>query len=98
MRPPGPLIGRPSALTTPCVTVKRSPKGLPMAMAIWPGTSARALPSGAADGGVQLAPVREGHGDPPPRLVGLPHDVLVGEDISMAVDDYTGAFALGFRR
>ena len=44
---------RPTALTMPAVTVDSKPRGLPMAIAIWPGRTVLELPS-LADGKVSL--------------------------------------------
>ena len=48
MRPVRDCSERPSAETTPAVTVASKPSGLPMAMAIWPRLSFELSPSRAA--------------------------------------------------
>ena len=47
-RPSRDVIDRPSAETTPAVTVPAKPSGLPIAMTSWPTLSRPASPSGAA--------------------------------------------------
>jgi hypothetical protein len=48
-RPERERSDRPSALTTPAVTVYARPKGLPTATTSWPGRSADESPSAAAE-------------------------------------------------
>ena len=47
-RPSREAIDRPSADTTPAVTVPANPSGLPIAMTSWPTLSREASPNGAA--------------------------------------------------
>ncbi len=49
-RPSWPRMERPSALTTPAVTVLWKPRGLPMATTSWPTTRFSASPSAATTG------------------------------------------------
>src|ERR687897_507989 len=55
-RPLSPLMERPSALTTPAVTLRWKPKGLPMATTSWPTTRFPASPSVAGLGCPPAAP------------------------------------------
>src|SRR5829696_8315867 len=86
-RPLSPLMERPRALTTPAVTLRWKPKGLPMATTSCPTTRFPASPSVAAVGsssGVKRTTARSlggsspktsaGTGDPPESVTSMPSE------------------------
>ena len=108
-RPERERSDRPSAETTPAVTVHSSPNGLPSAIASCPGRIERASPKTA---GIRSLPAmrntaRSVSGSSPATdaaeaaaveqrdldLVGAVHDVRVGEDEAVGGGDEAGAAA-----